>query len=152
MLKKYVVRLTTDERTHLEALIRTGSAPARAQTHARILLKADCSADGPAWTDTAIAQACDVSRPTVERVRRAFTTQGLTAAVQRKRWTGPSRRKLDGAGEAQLVALTCSAPPDGYDRWTLLLLADRLVALGVVDTIAPDTVRVVLKKTNSSPG
>src|SRR5512144_263434 len=129
MPKKHVVRLSADERTQLEALIRTGNAPAHTQTHARILLKADCSADGPAWTDALIAQACDVSRPTIERVRKTFATKGLDAALYRKKWTGPSRRKLDGQGEAQLVALACSQPPDGAERWTLVLLADKLVAL-----------------------
>jgi Homeodomain-like domain len=152
MPKKHVVRLSADERQKLEALIRTGNPPASTQTHARILLKADCSAEGPAWTDDAIAEACEVSRPTVERVRKTFATKGLEAALYRKKWTGPSRRKLDGAGEAQLVALACSDPPEGADRWTLVLLADKLVALGVVDKIAPDTVRLVLKKTNLSLG
>jgi hypothetical protein len=150
--KKYRVALASNQRQKLEDLIRTGNAPARTQTHARILLKADCGAEGPAWTDQAIAVACEVSIPTVERVRRSFVLHGLDAAVQRKRWTGPSRRKLDGAGEAQLVAVACSEPPNGADRWTLVLLADKLVALGVVDTIAPDTVRLVLKKTNLSLG
>jgi homeodomain-containing protein len=152
MLKRYVVHLSADERIQLEALIHTGNAPASTQTHARILLKADCSADGPVWTDERIAEACEVSRPTVERLRKTFATKGLEAALYRKKWTGPSRRKLDGKGEAQLVALACGDPPDGADRWTLVLLADKLVALGVVDAIAPDTVRLVLKKTNLSRG
>lgn len=152
MLKKHVVRLRADERTQLETLIRTGNALASTQRHARILLKADCSEAGPAWTDEVIAQACEVSRPTVERVRRAFATKGLNAALYRKKWTGPSRRKLDGKGEAQLIAVSCGEPPTGADRWTLALLANKLVTLGVVDTIARETVRAVLKKTNSSPG
>ena len=153
MKKKYCVELTVDQRTHLEALIRTGSAPARTQAHARILLKADCAAGGPAWSDAAIIHACEVSRPTVERVRRAFVTRGLDAALHRRRPQGPSpRRKLDGRQEAQLIALTCSPPPEGHERWTLALLADRLVALQVVDSIARDTIRVTLKKTNSSRG
>ena len=152
MNKRYRVDLTPDQRTLLEALIRTGNAPARTQTHARILLKADCGAEGPAWTDTTIALACDLSVPTVERVRKAFVTKGLDGALQRKPWTGPSRRKLDGAQEAQLVALTCSAAPQGAERWTLVLLADKLVSLKVVDSIAPETLRTILKKTNSSPG
>jgi transposase len=152
MPKKHVIRLSADERAQLEALIRTGNAPASVQAHARILLKADCSEGGPAWIDDAIAEAVSVSRPTVERVRRAFATKGLEAALYRKKWTGPSRRKLDGAGEAQLIALACGDPPNGADRWTLLLLADKLVALGVVDKIAPDTVRLMLKKTNLSLG
>jgi transposase len=152
MLKKYVIRLSADERHQLEALIRSGNAPAQTQTHARILLKADCNASGPAWTDATIAEACDVSRPTIERVRRAFATKGLDAALYRKKWTGPSRRKLDGVGEAQLVAVVCGDPPAGAERWTLVLLADKLVELKVVDSIAPDTVRLVLKKTNLSLG
>jgi hypothetical protein len=152
MLKKHVVRLSADDRAQLEMLIRIGKAPASTQTHARILLKADCSQAGPAWTDDAIAEAVSVSRPTVERVRRAFATKGLDAALYRKKWTGPSRRKLDGQGEAHLVALACGEPPTGANRWTLVLLADKLIALGVVDKIAPDTVRLILKKTNLSLG
>lgn len=152
MNKKYRVELAPQQRQQLETLIRSGNAPAQTQTHARILLKADCSEGGPAWTDDAIAAACDVSRPTIERVRRAFVTKGLDAALYRKKWTGPSRRKLDGAQEAQLVAVTCGDPPDGYERWTLVLLADKLIELKVVDSITPETVRRVLKKTNSSPG
>lgn len=85
-------------------------------------------------------------------MRRAFVTAGLQVALYRKKWTGPSRRKLDGAQEAQLIALACGEPPKGAERWTLVLLADKLVALGVVDKIAPDTVRLVLKKTNLSLG
>jgi hypothetical protein len=152
MNKKYRVELSADQRQRVEALIRVGTAPAQTQTHARILLKADTGPDGPAWSDALIAEACEVSIPTLERVRRAFVTKGLDAALHRKKWTGPSRRKLDGKGEAQLVAISCSEPPDGADRWTLLLLADRLVALGVVEKITPETVRRVLKKTNSNPG
>jgi len=152
MPKKHVVRLSADERAQLETLIRTGKAPASVQTHARILLKADCNEAGPAWTDDAIAEAVSVSRPTVERVRRAFATKGLDAALYRKKWTGPSRRKLDGGGEAQLIALACGEPPKGAERWTLVLLANKLVALGVVESIAPDTVRLILKKTNLSLG
>jgi hypothetical protein len=149
---KHLVTLTTDEREWLAALIRTGSAPAHVQRHARILLKADCSDDGPACDDATIATAVEVSRPTVERVRRAFSIAGLDAALQRKAWTGPPRRKLDGAQEAHLARLACSPPPKGAERWTLALLADKLVELKVVDTIARDTVRLTLKKTRSSPG
>lgn len=152
MRKLHLVRLTLDERQQLESLIRTGNAPARTQTHARILLKADCSEAGPVWRDDAIVAACEVSRPTVERVRRAFAKGGLAAALHRKRHTRPPQRKLDGKGEAQLLALTCSAPPEGQERWTLALLADTLVELNVVDSIARETVRSTLKKTNSSRG
>jgi Homeodomain-like domain len=150
--KKYRVELTNEQRQTLEALIHKGNASAHSQTHARILLKADTSPDGSAWSDAAIAEACEVSIPTVERVRRVFVTGGVEAALHRKKWTGPPRRKLDGKGEAQLIALACSNPPPGAERWTLVLLADKLVALGVVEAIAPDTVRLILKKTNLSLG
>jgi hypothetical protein len=152
MNKKYRVELTAEQRSALEGLIRSGNAPARTQTHARILLKADCGENGPAWTDQAIGVACEVSRPTVERVRRAFVTKGLEVALQRKRPNRPSRRKLDGVQEAHLIAITCSSPPEGQERWTLALLADKLVELKVVDKIARETVRTTLKKTNSSHG
>lgn len=152
MRKKYHVTLTPEQRQMLEALIRSGTAPARTHTHARILLKADCAAGGPAWGDDAIVTACDVSRPTVARVRRAFVPHGLDVALHRKRPDGPPRRKLDGAQEAHLIAVACSAPPEGQERWTLALLADKLVELKVVDSIARETVRTTLKKTNSSPG
>lgn len=152
MNKKYRVQLTSEQRSMLEAHIRSGSAPARIQTHARILLKADCGPSGPAWTDEAISVACDVSRPTVERVRRAFATEGLSVALERKLPDRPPQRKLDGAQEAQLIAITCSSPPEGQERWTLALLADKLVELKVVDSIARETVRSTLKKTNSSLG
>jgi transposase len=152
MNKKYCVKLAPQQRQRLEELIRIGNLPARVQTHARILLKADCSEAGPNWTDEQIAEGCEVSRPTVERVRRTFVTRGFDAALHRKKWTGPSRRKLDGTQEAHLVAITCGDPPDGYERWTLSLLADKLVELDIVTSITPETVRRVLKKTNLSLG
>jgi hypothetical protein len=152
MNKKYIVELSSDQRAMLEQLTRTGTTAASVQRHARILLKADSSSDGPAWADAAIAASVEVSLPTVERVRRLFVDQGLDAALKRKPSTRPSQRKLDGAAEAQLVAITCSPPPDGAERWTLALLADKLIELKVVDSIARDTVRLTLKKTNSNPG
>jgi hypothetical protein len=152
MNKKYRIELTAEQRQTLEGLIRSGTTPARTQTHARILLKADCAAGGPAWCDAAIVCACDVSRPTVERVRCLFATKGLAAALHRKQPQGPPRRKLDGTQEAQLIAVTCSSPPQGQARWTLALLADKLVELKVVDSIARETVRSTLKKTNLSRG
>lgn len=152
MQKKYHVELTPEQRRTLEDLIRKGQTPARTQTHARILLKADRATGGPAWPDAQIADACEVSRPTVERVRRAFVTTGLESALHRRRPQRVYQRKLDGAQEAQLIALTCSAPPDGQERWTVRLLAQRLVELAIVDGIAPETVRTTLKKTNSSRG
>jgi transposase len=152
MNKKYIVALTPDQRVMLEQLTRIGMTTAAVQRHARILLKADMAAAGPAWEDAAIAAAVEVSVPTVERVRRQFVTHGLDVALHRKPTTRASQRKLDGAQEAQLAAIACSPPPDGADRWTLALLADKLVELKVVDAIARDTVRLTLKKTNSSRG
>ena len=116
------------------------------------MLKADRATGGPAWPDAQIAEACEVSRPTVERVRRAFVTTGLEAALHRRRPQRVYQRKLDGAQEAQLIALACSAPPDGQERWTVRLLAQRLVELAIVAGIAPETVRTTLKKTNSNRG
>jgi transposase len=150
--KKYHIHLTTDERTMLEQVVRTGATPAITQSHARILLKADQSDGGPGWPDHQIAEAMGVSAATVERVRHLWVSQGRTVALERKKPTGRPRRKLDGAQEAQLAAIACSPPPDGAERWTLALLADKLVELKVVDSIARDTVRVTLKKTRSSPG
>jgi transposase len=149
--KQHVVRLLPAERAVLGGLIAAGAAPARTGTHARILLKADQGADGPAWADARIAEALEVSVRTVERVRHRWADGGLDGALHR-RPTGPRPRKLDGAAEARLVAVACSAPPVGRARWTLRLLAERLVELEVVDGIAPNTVRAALKKTRSSRG
>ena len=149
---KHLVELTSDERVTLRELLRTGNAPAQRVNRARILLKADVSSEGPGLDDAAIATAVEVSRPTVERVRATFARDGLEAALRRKAWSGPSRRKLDGVQEAHLAALVCSDPPEGAQRWSLTLLADKLVELQIVDSIAPETVRVALKKTNSSRG
>jgi transposase len=134
-------------------LISGGKASALKLTRARILLKADASSAGPAWTDERIAEAIETSITTVERLRQRFVEQGLEAALSRKPQDRPSRqRKLDGRGEARLIALACSTPPHGRAAWTLRLLADKLVTLEIVDTIAEETVRQVLKKTNSSRG
>ena len=151
MNKKYIVRLTDTERGILDGLVNTGKGAARTLTHARILLKADCGPDGPAWTDEAISAALDVSIPTIERVRRTLVLEGFDAALQRKP-APPRPRKLDGRHEAQLIALTCSPAPAGHQRWTLRLLADKLVELTDLDGLAPETVRQVLKKTTSNPG
>lgn len=152
MAKKYIVRLSPAERTMLTELISAGKAAARAQTHARILLKADQGPDGPAWIDAEIVAALDVGERTVERVREAWVMEGLEAALYPRPARAHRPRRLDGEQEAHLVALACSAPPAGKKRWTLRLLANHLVALDIVDGIAPETVRQTLKKTNSSPG
>jgi len=152
-VKKYKVTLTADERNSLQDLIAAGKAPAQKLAHARILLKADAAPGGPAWPDARIAEAVEVDVTTIERVRQRFVEQGFEAALVRKTQDRPSRqRKLDGHGEARLVALACSDPPLGRARWTLRLLADKLVELEVVDTISTETVRQVLKKTSSSRG
>jgi transposase len=145
--KKYIVRLTAEERTELEAMVKKGKGAAYKIKHANILLAAD--ADGPAWPDPQIAEAFSCHVGTVENVRRRLVQEGLAAALERKKQTRPSHPpKLDGKGEARLIALACSSPPEGRDRWTLKLLAERLVALEVVDSISDQTVRRTLKKTN----
>jgi hypothetical protein len=152
-VKKYKVTLTPDERDSLQALVSAGKAAARKLAHARIWLKADQAEGGPAWADERIAEAVDVSRATIERVRQRFVEYGLEAALVRKKQDRPSRaRALDGRGEARLVALACSEPPAGRAAWTLQLLADALVELRVVEAISGETVRQALKKTRSSRG
>lgn len=152
MRKRYIVTLTKAEREQLEQLIAAGTAAARKLMRARILLKADQGPDGPGWGDQAIAEAVEVSQVTVARVRRQLVEQGLEAALNRRPPRREYRRKLDGAQEAHLIALACSAPPAGHGRWSLRLLADKLVELAVVEDISYQTVRRVLKKTTSSPG
>lgn len=147
-----MVRLHPEEREQLLALVHTGRTAAVTLLHARILLKADVGAASRCWTDAAIAEALDTSASTVHRVRQAFVEQGMEAALSRKRPTGRQYRKLDGAQEAQLIAVACSAPPEGRTRWTLKLLADKLVALDIIDTISPECVRTTLKKTRLNPG
>jgi transposase len=152
-MKKYTVTLTAEARQQLSDLIAAGKAAARKLAHARILLKADAAPGGPAGLDQRIAEAVEVSVATVERVRQRFVEQGLDAALSRRPRERPGREpKLDGRGEARLIALACSAPPLGRNEWTMQLLADRLVELTVVDTISDETVRRALKKTRSSRG
>jgi transposase len=152
-MKKYKVTLTADERQQLSDLIAAGKAAALKLAHARILLKADAANAAPAWPDARIAEAVEVSIATVERVRQRFVEQGLEAALGRKKQDRPSRlRKLDGRAEARLIALACSAPPEGRKEWTMRLLADKLVELEVVDAVCDETVRRALKKTRSSRG
>jgi len=151
MAKKYVVRLSEAERAELEGLVKTGRAAARKRWHAQILLKADEGEHGPAWTDAAIMTALDVSGRTVERVRQCLVEAGLATALNgrpQQRYKSP---KLDGEQEAYLIAVACSAPPAGRNRWTLRLLADRMVELEYVDTVSYETVRQVLKKNELKP-
>ena len=146
--KKYVVRLTEEERARLHTLVGSGRAPARRLAHARILVKAHQGEAGPGWTDAAIATALEVGRATVARVRRRYATEGSGAALAHKAPDREYRRQLDGAQAAHRSALACSAPPAGRARWSLRRLAARLVALEVVDTVSHETVRQVLKQTS----
>ncbi len=148
---KVVIRLTDEQRQTLTTLVRTGTHSAHARTHAHILLRAD--ADGPdAWPDERIAEALGLCRMTVARVRRQFAAEGLDATLHKKKATGRQYRKLDGQQEAQLIALACSPAPNGRARWTMKLLADKLVEIKVVEAIDPATVWRTLKKTTSSLG
>ena len=149
---KYVVRLSAEERVELEALLGSSRVAAEKQLRARLLLKADEGEFGPAWLDQPLIDAFGVSRSKIMRLRRQFVEEGFQAVLVRRTSAQPRRRKLDGAQEARLVAVACSAPPAGRARWTLQLLADQLVELKVVDSISPDCVRKTLKKTTSSRG
>lgn len=152
MQKIYRVRLSASERESLEAIINKSKCAAHRQRHARILLKADENREGGPWKDGRIAEALEVGVATVQRVRRTLVEHGLERALERKDPERVYERKLDGRGEARLVALACEGAPGGRARWTMQLLADRLVELEVVDSIARETVRITLKKTRSSPG
>jgi hypothetical protein len=149
---KFAVDLTEQERARLRTLIGHGAAPARLLTHARILLKADQGEGGPAWADVAIAGALEVHPTTVARVRRAYVEGGLEAALARKAPDRVYPRVLDGAAEAHLIAVACSDPPTGRERWTLRLLADELVRLEVVAAVSHETVRRTLQQTTSNRG
>jgi transposase len=150
--KRFRVTLTSAERDDLRRLISSGKAAARTLAHARILLKADSPPDQSGPFDVDIAAAVEVSVNTVERVRQRFVEEGLQAALVPRLPTDPRPTKLDGRGEARLIAEVCSPPPGDRPRWTLKLLANRLIDLEVVASISYETVRRTLKKTSSSPG
>ena len=151
MSKKYLVTLTETERAGLGQRVSAGRGPARELIHARILLKADGGPRGPGWTDAAIAGALEVGLSTVERVRKRFVEEGLEAALTRHPPRREYRRKVDGEQEAQLIALACGAPPEGHGRWSLRLLADRMVELEYADTLSYQTVRRVLQRNELKP-
>jgi transposase len=151
-MKKYVITLSPEEREQLVAVVRKGKVAARKRLHAQLLLQADSGAEGPAWTDEEISAAFAVHPTTVANVRQRCVEEGLQAALQRRAPRRQYQRKLDGAQEAHLIAVACSEPPAGQKRWTLGLLADKLVELAVVDSIARETVRQTLKKTRFSRG
>lgn len=148
--KKYRVCLSEEERSRLEQLTRTGRAPAYAMNHARILLKADEHQPGGGWVDAEISAALDISVATIERVRQRFVEEDLEVCLKQRRRVRQSL--LDGEQEAHLIALACSPAPEGHTRWTLRLLAERLVELEYVESISHETVRQTLKKTHSSRG
>ena len=149
---KYVVRLTMEERRTLESLVAEGRAAADRLLRARMLLKADVGQGGPGWSDEKIAEAFEVGLSTIHRLRQRLVEDGFEAALVRKPRSRHRAPKLDGEKEARLVALACSAPPEGRARWTLQLLADKLVELEVVESISDEAVRQRLKKTKSSRG
>jgi transposase len=148
MPKKYRVTLTAEERVELEGMLGKGKADARKLAHARILLQADAADGGPARTDEQVAAGLNVGTRTVERVRQRFVEDGLQAALLPKPTKRVYARVLDGAQEAHLLALACSAPPAGKRRWTLRLLAEQVVELKYADAVSHETVRRVLKKTS----
>jgi transposase len=150
--KMYVVLLTADERSYLHGLLSKGRVAAHKQRHARILLKADASEAGDGWTDGRIAEALEIGRATVERVRQRCVEEGLEAALNRKKRSPSPAKVMDGNAEAHLVALACSPPPEGRNRWTMRLLADKMVELEYVESISHNTVWQTLKKTSSNRG
>ena len=150
-VKKYVVLLSGEERERLEALLRKGKSPARRQLKARILLKADVSESGEGWSDSRIIKALETSASMIYRVRKQLVEEGFEAVLSRKqRATPPVPKIFDGEKEAKLIALACSKPPKGRVRWTLRLLENKVVELGIVDRASDSTIGRTLKKTRSS--
>ena len=150
-VRKYIVKLSDDERQQLNALIQKGKAPARQLLKARILLKADASEAGDAWSDSQIAAALDTSIDTIARTRQRLVEGGIDAALTRKQSPNSARKRIfDGAAEAKLIALACSPPPKGRTRWTLTLLETAVVALNIVDRASDNTIGRTLKETRSS--
>jgi len=150
-VKRYVVKLSGEERSHLEALLRKGKSPAQRLLKARILLKADVSEAGEGWSDSRIIQALETNPSMVYRVRKQLVEEGVEAVLSRKQRAMPAvPRIFDGEKEAKLTALACSKPPRGRARWTLRLLENKVVELGIVDRASDSTIGRTLKKTRSS--
>ena len=152
MNQKYPVELTEDERYQLKQLLSFGTASVRKARRAQILLKSDSSEDGPNWSYQAICEAFNVSQPTISEVRRTYAESGLEAAINRKKPDRVYEHCLDGVAEAHLMALACTEPPEGYERWTLRLLRDRMIKLSYVENVSHETIRTTLKKRNLSLG
>lgn len=149
MNTKYVVVLNEEQQQYLEKITSSGKVPARQMKRAQILLKSDVQTN---WSYERIMESFDVSAVTIAAVRKTFVEQGLDIALQRKKPDRDYEHRLDGEGEAHLIALACSEPPTGRKHWSLRLLQDRFVKLGSVDSISYETIRRVLKKTNSNLG
>jgi hypothetical protein len=152
MKKRYQVTLNLEEREELQSMVSSGTGAARKLVRSRILLLADQAEGGPNKSDAEITGALGCGRATVERVRKQFVEEGLAATLVPKPTIRTYENRLDGKAEAHLVAITCGAPPEGRARWTLRLLADRMVGLGYIESVSHETVRQTLKKTNSSRG
>jgi hypothetical protein len=147
-VKKYVVKLSGEERERLEAMVRAGKGSAQILTRARILLKADVSEAGDGWSDSAIAAALDTSVNNVARTRQQLVEEGFEATLNRKFNPNSARPRIfDGAAEAKLIALACSPAPEGFVRWTLRLLEEKVVELAIVEKASDNTIGRTLKKT-----
>jgi hypothetical protein len=148
MNKKYIVELTSEERHELKATVNARRMAAHKRRHAQMLLKLDQGPDGPAWTDTRVAEAFDCTARSAERLRKRLVEDGMDAALEHGNRGSYRARALDGAAEAHLIALACGDPPEGYNRWTVRLLSDQMVALGRVESCSKSSVHRVLKKTS----
>ncbi len=152
MPKKYIVDLTESEQESLKKLTTTGKHPAYKINHGRILLLADINQADGGWSDEAIASTLGISISTIERVRRRFVEEGIDASLSQRQGRGRKQRRLDGDSEAHLLAIACSQPPQGQGRWTLRMLADKMVELRYIESLSHETVRQTLKKMNFSLG
>ena len=149
-MKKYIVELTTEERSQLKSILDADRMAAHKRRHARMLLKADQGPNGPAWTDARIAEAFDVKPLAVQRLRQRLVERGFAAALEHGNRGSHRAKALDGRAEAHVIAMACGRPPAGRKRWTFRLLADQAVALGVVESCSKSSVHRALKKTNLS--
>lgn len=152
-MRKHSIELSMEQRQELAGLLTSGKTTARSLQHAQILLKSDDGPDGAKWTDAQLSQAYGVSPATIWRVRQRFLQEGLQAALDRRpQPERPEKRKIAGAQEAHLIALSCGPAPAGYQRWSVRLLADRFVVLDSEEKVGRETIRRTLKKTNSNRG
>jgi len=152
MKKKHIIRLSEKERTYLAEKIASGMGAARSLRRANILLKADQGEHGPAWSDEKISEAFEIGKSSVYKIRKQYHERGLRGTLSRKKPDRIYERCLDGEAEAHLIALACSEAPEGYERWSLRLLGNQMIELAYVESVSHETIRSVLKKTNSSHG